>query len=216
MPDHPVSDDGEFPLFPGKDYFNGRYIRPGTAQQDDVKYPFVDFHGLEDRGQPRMPWHDVTFRVDGLAAFDVSKNFVQRWNFIKKVRGLTDALYPSLSYPANEGIFGSGETSVQVVRSIAAWSAGVEQKECSIANAIKRAIADARTHIYIETQFFISVQGSRDLLNDDGQSETIADAIINRVRRAFKNREEFHVVLLLPQYPEGDPLDQFTQRIMFW
>lgn len=30
--------------------------------------------------QPRMPWHDMQFEVQGPAVYDVSRNFIDRWN----------------------------------------------------------------------------------------------------------------------------------------
>jgi len=32
---------------------------------------------------PRMPWHDIGVMVQGLAARDVARHFIQRWNAIK-------------------------------------------------------------------------------------------------------------------------------------
>lgn len=32
---------------------------------------------------PRMPWHDIGVFVQGAAARDVARHFIQRWNFTK-------------------------------------------------------------------------------------------------------------------------------------
>lgn len=32
---------------------------------------------------PRMPWHDIGLFVQGAAARDVARHFIQRWNFTK-------------------------------------------------------------------------------------------------------------------------------------
>ena len=31
-----------------------------------------------------MPWHDISMKVVGFAARDVSKNFIQRWNLANR------------------------------------------------------------------------------------------------------------------------------------
>lgn len=39
---------------------------------------------LVDRNTtPRMPWHDIGVVVQGAAARDVARHFIQRWNAIK-------------------------------------------------------------------------------------------------------------------------------------
>ena len=32
--------------------------------------------------QPRMPWHDVTIQIRGESVIDLSRHFVQYWNFV--------------------------------------------------------------------------------------------------------------------------------------
>lgn len=32
---------------------------------------------------PRMPWHDIGALVQGAAARDVARHFIQRWNAVK-------------------------------------------------------------------------------------------------------------------------------------
>ncbi len=34
--------------------------------------------------QPRMPWHDVHSRIEGPSVYDLSRNFVRRWNGVAK------------------------------------------------------------------------------------------------------------------------------------
>jgi phospholipase D1/2 len=36
---------------------------------------------------PRQPWHDLHCKIDGPAAYDVLKNFEQRWRKASKFRG---------------------------------------------------------------------------------------------------------------------------------
>ncbi len=38
---------------------------------------------IDAKKQPRMPWHDVHMRLEGAAVYDISRNFVARWNSIQ-------------------------------------------------------------------------------------------------------------------------------------
>lgn len=213
---HPVVPSASFP---GKDYFNARFL--GDMSQNDLANSTKDYVGLESRTIPRMAWHDITFRVDGKAAFDVSINFVQRWNFIASSTNVKTN-YPLLSHPCEEGLFSSPtdesfSVNCQITRSIGKWSGGFQLKECSITNAIKRAILNAKSWVHIETQFFIAVQGDHSVVNQETQKlESLSDVIINRIRKAILRDENFRVIVILPVHPEGDPTAYFIKRIMFW
>ncbi|CAH2109320.1 unnamed protein product [Euphydryas editha] len=68
--------EGNSKLWIGKDYVN--FI---VEDFNSLDMPFVD---LVDRNTtPRMPWHDVGVVVQGAAARDVARHFIQRWNAIK-------------------------------------------------------------------------------------------------------------------------------------
>ncbi|KAL4718254.1 hypothetical protein ACJJTC_002346, partial [Scirpophaga incertulas] len=43
-----------------------------------------------------MPWHDVGIVVQGAAARDVARHFIQRWNAIKLEKARLNASYPYL------------------------------------------------------------------------------------------------------------------------
>ncbi|GAA6131612.1 phospholipase D-like domain-containing protein [Halopseudomonas sabulinigri] len=38
---------------------------------------------IDPKKQPRMPWHDVHMRLEGTSVYDISRNFVARWNSIQ-------------------------------------------------------------------------------------------------------------------------------------
>lgn len=146
---------------------------------------------------------------------DVSINFVRRWNFIQK----SVPQLPPLAIPAEvDTNLGSGKsTKCQITRSIGPWSGGVRRKESSIFNAMLRAIDEAKTFIYIENQYFISISGHKDLTDKDNNLRNIGDALVHRIQRAFNSREPFKVIIILPSFPEGDPItDNATQRVMYW
>ncbi|WOL07514.1 phospholipase D gamma 1-like [Canna indica] len=85
----------------GLDLCGGRYDNPEhplfrTSQslhEDDYHNPtFV----VSDNSAPREPWHDLHARIEGPAAYDVLKNFEERWlkaskrHGIKKLKKLSD------------------------------------------------------------------------------------------------------------------------------
>ncbi|KAI7729385.1 hypothetical protein M8C21_018646 [Ambrosia artemisiifolia] len=85
----------------GLDLCNGRYDNPThpifksleTLHADDFHNP--TFTGNLE-GCPREPWHDLHSKIDGPAAYDILKNFEERWlkaskvGVIKKLRALRD------------------------------------------------------------------------------------------------------------------------------
>ncbi|CAL9178231.1 phospholipase D gamma 1-like [Musa acuminata AAA Group] len=77
----------------GLDLCGGRYDNPKhplfrtlqTLHKDDYHNP--NFVNYDDSG-PREPWHDLHSRIDGPAAYDVLKNFEERWLKASKHHGI--------------------------------------------------------------------------------------------------------------------------------
>lgn len=66
-------------IWPGKDFSNARITDFHTLNKPDE-----DMH---DRSKvPRMPWHDVGMQVLGQPARDLSRHFVQRWNYLLRIK----------------------------------------------------------------------------------------------------------------------------------
>lgn len=101
----------------------------------------------------------------------------------------------------------SGTCQVQVLRSAGPWSLGIPT-ENSIQQCWRDTILSAKHLIYIENQFFISSLGGPDIQN------TVAEAILERIVRAFHNREQLRVIILIPQHPNGDVAFQNRPRIV--
>ncbi|NOV22292.1 phospholipase [Cupriavidus necator] len=139
--------------------------------------------------QPRMPWHDVHCRIEGPSVYDLSRNFVRRWNGValqyERSDGRTvDALLRQLGITARLKAprIGAahrpvrsktlpGSCWVQVLRSApkkmrAAEAAGEAEKttpsvaESGCLSAMLKNIEGASHFIYIEGQFFQSDHGS--------------------------------------------------------
>ncbi|KAJ2721290.1 hypothetical protein GGI07_004070 [Coemansia sp. Benny D115] len=186
--------------FFGQDYNNARI------------HDFANVNEYEDtlidrRTTARMPWHDVHMAMIGQPARDVARHFIQRWNFIKSSKGLAKThmpfLMPKGEYSATRNdLQYKGTCRTQVLRSSAEWSMGIN-KECSIHTAYCEMIRDARHFIYIENQFFIS-----SAIEDPGYTikNRIAEALVDRIKRAHRRKEKFRVIVLMPLMPafEGD------------
>ncbi|XP_059080712.1 phospholipase D2-like isoform X2 [Tigriopus californicus] len=196
------TDSKEYPpmtLWRGKDYVN--FIVKDIAKPEEPEGDNVD-----RRTTPRMPWHDVSLIVEGTAARDAARHFIQRWNSCKQEKGKFNSNYPYLVPRTYKDVYdvpdllGKGvpcsTVNCQVVRSVSNWSAGVDELECSIYESMVEAIRGARFYIYIENQFFISSVG-------DGSDvkNKIGFEIVQRIIRAHRNHEVFRVFLLLPLLP---------------
>ncbi|ODN06603.1 Phospholipase D1 [Orchesella cincta] len=159
-----------------------------------------------------MPWHDIAMLVQGNAARDVARHFIQRWNAIKEEKTRVNRAYPFLipkSYdlkndPVPSVFFQKGKfekVSCQVIRSVSQWSAGVQTIEDSIQQAYVDSIHNAKHYIYIENQFFISLAAA----NNQVQNR-IGEALFNRILQAHREGKTFRVFVVIPLLPgfEGE------------
>ncbi|PQE05717.1 phospholipase D protein [Rutstroemia sp. NJR-2017a BVV2] len=182
-------------LWPGKDYSNPRV-------QDFYKLsePYAEMY---DRTKtPRMPWHDVAMQIVGQPARDLTRHFVQRWNYVLRGRTPTRPtpfLLPPPDYNRAEleelGLTGTCE--VQILRSASDWSLGLMETEHSIMNAYCKMIEESDHFVYMENQFFIT---SCETMNVKIVNK-IGDAIVERAIRAHQNGESWRCVILIPLMP---------------
>jgi len=208
-PSHPVNDDkltgfelNEHPkdadhcqLWPGKDYSN-----PRVQDFYSLDKPYEEMY---DRTKiPRMPWHDIGMQIVGQPARDLSRHFVQRWNYILRQRQPsrpTPMILPPPDFvPADIEALGLGGTcEVQICRSACAWSLGTYKVEHSIMTAYCDLIKASQHFIYIENQFFISsceVEGT--IIENK-----IGDALVERIIRAAEKGEDWKAVIIIPLMP---------------
>lgn len=182
-------------LWPGKDYSNPRV-------QDFYKLnePYAEMY---DRSKtPRMPWHDVAMQVAGQPARDLTRHFVQRWNYVLRGRTPTRPtpfLLPPPDYNQAElddlGLTGTCE--VQILRSACDWSLGLMDTEHSIMTAYCKMIEESDHFVYMENQFFIT---SCETMNVKIVNK-IGDAIVERAIRAYRNNESWRCMILIPLMP---------------
>ena len=183
-------------LWPGKDYSN-----PRVQDFYALDRPYEEMY---DRAKvPRMPWHDIHMQIVGQPARDLTRHFVQRWNYIlrqrKPTRPTPFLLPPPDLNPADLEALGlDGTCEVQILRSACEWSLGTPGfTEHSIMNAYIKLIEQSDHFIYIENQFFISsceVEGTR-------MENKIGDALVERIIRAAQRKEDWRAVIVIPLMP---------------
>lgn len=183
-------------LWPGKDYSN-----PRVQDFFALDKPYEEMY---DRSKvPRMPWHDISMQVVGQPARDLTRHFVQRWNYILRQRRPTRPtpfLLPPPEFDPSEletlGLQGTCE--VQILRSCCMWSMGTpDRTECSIMNAYTKMIQQSDHFVYVENQFFVSsceVEGTK-------IENTIGEALVERIIRADQNHEDWRAILMIPLMP---------------
>ncbi|KAI5860889.1 phospholipase D [Durotheca rogersii] len=211
-PQHPIADDrptgmepdGDSPrdaehcqLFPGKDYSN-----PRVLDFFKLNEPYEEMY---DRSKvPRMPWHDIAMQVVGQPARDLTRHFVQRWNYLRRERKPTRPtpflLPPPDANPVDLEALGlSGTCEVQILRSAGDWSLGYPKdlREHSIQSAYVKMIEESEHFVYIENQFFIT---STETMNTRVVNR-IGDALVERIIRAHEKNEEWRCCIIIPLVP---------------
>ena len=183
-------------LWPGKDYSN-----PRVQDFYALDKPYEEMY---DRAKvPRMPWHDIHMQIVGQPARDLTRHFVQRWNYIlrqrKPTRPTPFLLPPPDFNSADLEVLGlNGTCEVQILRSACWWSLGTpDRTERSILNAYIKMIEQSEHFVYVENQFFISsceVEGTR-------IENQIGDALVERIIRASQKREDWRAIIVIPLMP---------------
>ncbi|KAI0771162.1 phospholipase D [Trametes elegans] len=191
----PEQEGGE-PIWPGKDYSNPRVLDFHTLNK-----PLEDMY---DRTKvPRMPWHDVSMQVVGQPARDLARHFVQRWNYLLRIKNHSRAmpflLPPSEFRPGELAEMGlTGTCELQICRSAGPWSLGTPERiEHSIQNAYLKAIQMSEHFVYIENQFFITST----VVNEVKIENRIGDAIVHRIIRAYRERTPWKCCIVIPLLP---------------
>jgi phospholipase D1/2 len=79
LPDYPLCEpleDSTKIYFPGQDYSN---VRIKDFVDVDMYYTTL----IDKFNTPRMPWRDIAIRLKGPVTKDVTRHFIQYWNFAK-------------------------------------------------------------------------------------------------------------------------------------
>ncbi|KAJ7459722.1 phospholipase D [Mycena latifolia] len=199
-PQHVIIDDvdagGEqSEIWPGKDYSN-----PRLSDFHTLNKPEEDMY---DRTKvPRMPWHDVAMQVVGQPARDLCRHFVQRWNYLLRIKNhsrIMPFLLPPPEFRPGEltQMQLTGTCEMQICRSAGPWSLGTKKTEHSIQNAYLKAIQLSEHFVYIENQFFITST----VVNDVKVENKIGDAIVKRIIRAYHDKMPWKCCIVIPVLP---------------
>jgi phosphatidylserine/phosphatidylglycerophosphate/cardiolipin synthase-like enzyme len=174
----------------------------------DVKTGRID---TPAHASPRTAWHDVHCKVEGPAAVDVCRNFVDRWN--SEAPPFTtfrdDANRAGLPVTLPVHVAAStlklvtkkpsvvGKSLLQVHRTLSApaWTTAPTTLVADVARAYQKAIGRADRFVYIENQYVRSPDLRRWI-----------------VRRANENRE-LQVIIVLPVAPEEVGLEGGADRV---
>ncbi|KAG8970123.1 Phospholipase D1 [Tulasnella sp. 419] len=192
----PIGEEGSEQIWRGKDYSNARVMDFHTLSKPD--------QDMYDRAKvARMPWHDVAMQIVGQPARDLCRHFVQRWNYLLRVKShsrLMPFLLPPPDFKASElhdqGLTGTCE--IQICRSAGPWSLGTQNRiEHSIQNAYLKAIQMSEHFIYIENQFFITST----VVNEVVVENNIGDALVHRIIRAHKEGTPWRACIVIPLLP---------------
>ncbi|KAK4389363.1 Phospholipase D beta 1 [Sesamum angolense] len=188
-------------------------------------------------GCPREPWHDLHSKIEGPAAYDILRNFEERWRKASKRHGIhkmkhsfDDSLLQLDRIPDIVGIDESSTIeehdpeswNVQVFRSIDSNSVkelGMRENvliDMSIHTAYVKAIRGAQHYIYIENQYFLGSSYNWAHYRDLGANNLIPMEIAMKVANKIRARERFAAYIVVPMWPEGVPTSTPTQRILFW
>ncbi|TVU37811.1 hypothetical protein EJB05_11148, partial [Eragrostis curvula] len=194
-------------------------------------------------GGPREPWHDIHSKIEGPAAWDVLRNFEQRWkkqvdeDLLVNLRGMEDMIIPSSQVVVSPN---DPETwNVQVFRSIdssacvgfsqtpekAAQLGLVSSKghiiDKSIQDAYIHAIRRAKHFIYIENQYFFGSsygwrpeEGMRP--EDIKCIHLIPRELSLKIVSKIEAGDPFAVYIVIPMWPEGQPATNRMQAMLYW
>lgn len=229
-PDHVLSDDSNigfanldhkkldseqfesFNIFPGKDYSNTR-----VKDFSNLDKPYETIY---DRNTtPRMPWHDIHMMTSGEVARDLSRHFVQRWNYLlrqKRPSRLTPLLTPppDLNPEQIKRMKLDGTCEVQILRSAGNWSLGLKDHEESVHQAYLKLIENSEHCIYIENQFFVTSC----FIDGTEIKNRIGDALVERIIRAHKEGTAWKAIIIVPLVPgfesQVDQIDGSSVRVV--
>lgn len=103
-----------------------------------------------------------------------------------------------------DAAFQRGTATCQIVRSLGSWSGGLTIRERSIQNAYLQMIESAEHFIYVENQYFISVENS------------LTDTLFRRISLAIQKKQTFRVIICIPVHPCGDWKSSAIKFVLRW
>ncbi|XP_064116964.1 uncharacterized protein LOC135222708 [Macrobrachium nipponense] len=220
----------------GLDITNGRYDTPEhelfrTLQNLHQGDFYNGVTTTTNEEGPREPWHDIHCRLDGPIVLDVLTNFTERWG-----QQVLDRHSRLLSISNEEFLLDAPAVcdegslwNAQLFRSITSDSALFDFDKVStipkrkgkyVDDSIHRAyihnIRRADSFLYIENQYFL---GSAYSWNDEQGTKAhhlIPQEIAQRIVEKINAGQHFTAYIVVPMFPEGDPVSGPVQEILHW
>jgi len=155
---------------------------------------------LDERYGARPPWHDVQLRLQGPAVGELDATFRERWedptplNHANRLRALfsrvTSRERRATALPApRPDPPGFGSHAVQVLRTYPSRRPAypfAPRGERSVARAFAKAVERARSLIYIEDQYFWSIE------------------IARLLAKALRQHPGLQLIIVVPRFPDKD------------
>ena len=190
---HPTFLKGDVAFIGGIDLSHGR--RDDTEHNGDHQVIKLD-----PRYGHRPPWHDVQLEIRGPAVTELDHTFRERWedptplNHAGRLRSEFSRVMSrdrvARPLPARLGVPPTqGGHAVQALRTYPSRRPKypfAPDGERSVARAFAKAINRARTLIYIEDQYFWSVE------------------IARLLARALRRQPQLQIIAIVPRYPDKD------------
>lgn len=194
---------------------NAALMKPGAQAAPSSK-------AVHRPDQPRQPWQDVHMRLEGPSAYDLSMNFIRRWNSLQKSY-LPAALYNKVCIPPHlipkEPIFnakGQGTAHVRVLRSASFTLQQQERlampslppplgEQHDIHDMMVRVILGATHFVYIENQFFQSRFGEPSIVPETPAGQRSKSAALRHMLDQRGNRIKA-ALTLVGNNPQGEKL----------
>jgi phospholipase D1/2 len=242
--------------------------KPNAKMMHAGSQPMPGAGYVHTKDQPRMPWQDVHIRFTGPSVYDLSQNFIRRWNSVQTsylpslLANITTIKGDLLPTPpaTGKGNGGSGGVQIRVLRSaplqlqkdefkgMKGLSAPVAAQD-EIHDMMVDVIRGAKRFIYIENQFFQSGYGEPSIAASDKSKRSgplrymmanpnnrikaavtrasathvhtapknhIAQELGERIEKAIREGNNFHVYMVLPVHPEGSLADLAIVGQIHW
>jgi len=239
--DSPGGTDGKLRLTAfvgGLDITDGRFDSPDFPLFKTLHTTHAgDFYskciaGATGNVGPRQPWHDIHAKIQGPGAVDVHENFKERW--IKQNKSQEAYLVPldddfSLEADGPHNDVEGGPWVTQIYRSITSDSAEFSPTRANnlhrkygkyIDNSIEKAyvniIRQAEKYIYIENQYFLGSAFSWFRDRSTSSHHIVPRELTQKIVDKIQKGQPFKVYVCIPMFPEGDPVSDASQEILYW
>ncbi|KAF8772740.1 hypothetical protein HU200_005443 [Digitaria exilis] len=202
--------EGTYPILErgGKECSPGAVLRL-SAHTDELCWDLVDPHKpiylqVEDARGPREPWHDLHSKIDGPAAYDVLKNFEERWLKASKRSGTK-----KLTKSRNDTLLW-----IEKIPDIAAIDDDVYSNDNDPERWMFKSVCGE--NVLIDMSVHTAYVNAIRVQYIAGANNLIPIEIALKIANKIYANERFSAFIIIPMWPEGNPSGTPTQRILYW